>query len=172
MTGTHSQTDDNVRMRAVVLVEGESDRIALETLAARLGRPIPEVRAIGGSKGARRAVGELPGRRLIGLVDRAERADFERVLDTVFVCDPDLEGEFVRALGVAGVEAVIADAGELASFRRLQSQPFQRGRPPEAQLSRFFGGRSGNKARYAGLMASAVPLDRIPLPLAALLDAA
>jgi hypothetical protein len=156
---------------AIVLVEGESDRVALETLAARMGIGMPAVRVVGGSKGARRAAAELAGHRLVGLVDLGERADFERVLDTVFVCDPDLEGEFVRALGVTGVEAVIAAAGELTSFRSLQRQPFQRGRPVEAQLARFFGGRSGNKARYARLLADAVPLDRVPPPLAALLTA-
>lgn len=155
----------------VVLVEGESDRIALETLATRMGIRMPEVRVVGGSKGARRAAGQLVGVPLVGLVDVGERRDFERVLDTVFVCDPDLEAEFVRALGVAGVEAVIAEQGELESFRSLQRQPFQRERPVDAQLARFFGGRSGHKARYARLLAEAVPLDRVPPPLAALLAA-
>lgn len=155
----------------VVLVEGSSDAVAVTTLAARLGLSPPQVRPVGGSKGARRAALELTGHRLIGLVDAAERRDFERVLETVFVCDPDLESEFVRALGVEGVEAVIAAEGELGSFRRLQQQPFQRARTPEQQLARFFGGRSGNKPRYAALLAAAVPLDRIPPPLAALLDA-
>lgn len=155
----------------VVLVEGESDRIALETLAVRMGMRMPHVRVVGGSKGARRAAEELAGVRLVGLVDAGERRDFERVLDTVFVCDPDLEAEFVRALGVDGVEAVIAAQGELGSFRSLQQQPFQRTRPAEAQLARFFGGRSGNKARYARLLADAVPLERMPPPLVALLSA-
>ena len=155
----------------VVLVEGESDRIALQTLAARMGIGMPRVQVVGGSKGARRAAAELEGLRLIGLVDANERRDFERVLDTVFVCDPDLEAEFVRAMGVRAVEDVIAAQGELASFRGLQKQPFQRDRPLEAQLARFFGGRSGNKARYARLLAEAVPLDRVPAPLAALLAA-
>ena len=155
----------------VVLVEGQSDRIALETLAARMGMRMPQIRVVGGSKGARRAVSELRGTRLVGLVDVGERTDFERVLDTVFVCDPDLEAEFVRALGIEGVEAVIAEQGELGSFRSLQRQPFQRDRPVEAQLARFFGGRSGNKARYARLLAEAVPLERVPAPLAALLAA-
>lgn len=156
----------------VVLVEGESDRVALEVVARRTGRALPAVLVVGGSKGARRAVAEHAGEPLVGLVDVRERADFENVLDTVFVCDPDLEGEFVRALGVTRVEAVIAEQGELESFRRLQNQPFQRGRPPEAQLARFFGGRSGNKARYARLLADAVPLDRVPAPITAVLDAA
>ena len=39
-------------------------------------------------------------------------------------------------------------------------------------FARFFGGRSGNKARYARLLADAVPLDRIPGPIAAVLTAA
>jgi hypothetical protein len=157
----------------VVLVEGESDAIAVRVLAERLGMPEPQVVAVGGSKGARRAAERFAGARLVGLVDANERADFERVLDSssdrVFVCDPDLEAEFVRALGPDGVLDVIERNGELESFRRLQAQPFQRGRTVEQQLARFFGGRSGNKARYAALMADAVALERMPAPLAALL---
>lgn len=153
----------------VVLVEGVSDAVAVRVIAERLGVAALRVRPVGGSKGVRRAAAELAGERLVGLVDRAERRDFERVLDAVFVCDPDLESEFIRALGVGGVEAVIASQGELESFRRLQRQPFQRTRTPEQQLTRFFGGRSGNKPRYARLLAEAVPVDRIPRPLAALL---
>jgi len=155
----------------IIVVEGESDRAALETLADRLGLGMPHVMAVGGSKGAARAVAEFPGERLLGLVDAAERGDFERVLDSVFVCEPDLEGELVRALGIEGVEAVIAEQGELESFRRLQRQPAQRGRAAEQQLARFFGGRSGNKRRYAELLASALPLERIPPPIAHLLTA-
>lgn len=159
----------------IVLVEGDSDAIAVTTLAQRLGMPVPRVLAVGGSKGARRAVeqlgGESEGQRLVGLVDAAERFDFERVLDTVFVNDPDLESELVQALGFDGVETVIAEQGELDSFRRLQRQPFQREQTPDAHLARFFGGRSGNKARYARLLAEAVPLDRIPRPLSALMAA-
>jgi len=152
-----------------VLVEGVSDEIAIRTLAARLGMPSPHVIAVGGSKGARRVAEEHPDERLIGLVDASERRDFERVLDTVFVCDPDLEAEFIRALGRDGIEAVIAEQGELESFLLLQRQPFQRTQPFARQASRFFGGRSGNKARYAHLLAEAVPLDRVPPPLTELL---
>ncbi len=155
----------------IIIVEGESDRIAVETLGRRLGLTMPSVLAVGGSKGARRTVDAHAGARLIGLVDRAERRDFERVLDTVFICDPDLEAEFVRALGVDAVETLIERQRELESFRRLQRQPAQRTRTTEQQLSRFFGGRSGNKLRYAQLMAQAVPLDRVPPPIGALLEA-
>lgn len=158
----------------IVLVEGESDAVALRTLAARLALPEPRVVPVGGSKGARRAATEfaeqgISGERLLGLVDAAERRDFERVLDSVFVCDPDLEAEFVRAMGIDAVLAVMAAQGELDSFRRLQAQPFLRRAPIEHQLARFFGGRSGNKVRYARLLAAAVGLEAIPAPLAALL---
>ncbi len=156
---------------SIVLVEGDSDAVAVRTLAGRLGLPTPRVLPVGGSKGARRAAGQLDGQRLLGLVDAAERRDFERVLATVFVCDPDLEAEFVRALGIEGIEAVIAGQGELESFRRLQAQPNLSDKPVEHQLARFFGGRSGNKVRYARLLAEAVPLDAIPAPLAGLLAA-
>ena len=81
---------------SIVLVEGESDAAAVRTLAGRLGLPEPRVLPVGGSKGARRAARELDGQRLLGLVDAAQRRDFERVLETVFVCDPDLEAEFIR----------------------------------------------------------------------------
>ena len=53
----------------VVLVEGESDRIALQTLAARTGIRMPPIRVVGGSKGVRRVAAERAGDRLIGHVD-------------------------------------------------------------------------------------------------------
>jgi hypothetical protein len=40
------------------------------------------------------------------------------------------------------------------------------------QLRRFISGRSGNKDRYARLLADAVALDRTPQPLALVLDRA
>ncbi|MDL9979872.1 ATP-dependent endonuclease [Microbacterium candidum] len=155
-------------MSTVVVVEGESDRIAVETIAERFGLRVPEIHVAGGAQGARMVARTLVGRRLLGLVDNAERRALEPVVDEVFVCDPDLEGELIRALGAPAVERVIADQGELGSFRRLQAQPAQRGRPTEAQLARFISGRSGNKARYARLLAGAVPLPDVPAPLAAL----
>ncbi|MCR2810590.1 MULTISPECIES: ATP-dependent endonuclease [unclassified Microbacterium] len=157
---------------AVIIVEGDSDRVAVETIAGRLGLRVPVVVAVGGSKGAARAAAAHADERVIGLVDIAERRDFERVIKTVFVCDPDLEAEFIDALGVPAVVALIAGQGELASLRRLQRQPAQRSRTPEQQLARFFSGRSGNKLRYARLMAQAVPLEHAPPPIRALLRAA
>lgn len=156
----------------VIIVEGESDRVVLEVLSRRMGIVLPRIVPIGGASGVRRTVAEMADETVLGLVDRNERAHFDRVMTHVFVCDPDLEGELIRALGVEAIEAIIAEQHELESFRRLQNQPAQRGRPVAAQLARFFGGRSGNKLRYARLLASAVPGDRIPQPLAELIRAA
>lgn len=156
----------------VVLVEGASDAAAVETLAARMGLASLRIVAVGGSKGARRVAAELAGQRLLGLVDRAEQADFAGFVDELFVCDPDLEGEFVRTLGADGVLAIIEQQREGHSFSLLQRQPAQRNRTLEQQLIQFFTGRSGNKLRYATLLADAVPLERVPHPLSALLAAA
>src|SRR5262249_57623568 len=109
---------------------------------------------------------------VVGLCDAREERIFRRVLEQVHVCTPDIEGELIRALGSARVEQIIDAEGELASFRTLQKQPAQRGRPLEAQLSRFLGARSGNKERYARLFTEALDVDRVPAPLAAVLGPA
>ena len=85
-------------------------------------------------------------------------------------CSTDLEDELIRALGVAGVEEVIAREGELASLQTLRRQPAQRTRLPHERLHRFLGARSGNKERFARLLVGAVALDRVPPVLHAVLD--
>lgn len=69
-----------------------------------MGIALPRIVTVGGASGARRATSELPDENVLGLVDANERALFERVIEQVFVCDPDLEGELVRALGIGAVE--------------------------------------------------------------------
>jgi hypothetical protein len=154
----------------LILVEGVSDRAALETLARRRGLEPPEIAVLGGAY----AVGNYvrtasTDAELVGLCDAREEKIFRRVLEQVHVCTPDLEGELMRALGSERVEQIIDAEGELASFLTLQKQPAQRGQPLEAQLSRFLGGRSGNKERYARRFAEALDLDRVPAPLDAVL---
>jgi hypothetical protein len=82
-----------------------------------------------------------------------------------FVCTLDLEDELIRALGTEAVKRVIEAEGELRSLWTLQHQPAQRGRSTQDQLRRFMSGRSGNKHRYARLLADAMDLDRVPRPL-------
>jgi hypothetical protein len=181
-------------MRAVVLVEGFSDRVALETLAARRGRDLGTegvaVVALRGAGNIRSALGRYGpqglGVRLAGLCDAGEEGDFGRALAQAglgsrlgrpemerlgfFVCVQDLEDELIRALGVAAVQDVVAGQGELRSFRTLQKQPAQRSWTTEAQLRRFLGTHSGRKARYAEALVQALDLERVPRPLDLVLE--
>ena len=175
--------------RWAVLVEGPSDKAAVEALARRLGRDLDregvDVVSIGGAHAVGKFVSGLPsGVRAAGLCDAGEVVPFGRALERAgvastttreeleqlgfFICDPDLEGELIRALGAAGVEAVLEQTGKLSSFRTFQKQPQWRGRPVEAQLRRFFGSSAG-KTRHAPLMVEALDLERVPRPLELLL---
>ena len=175
--------------RWLVLVEGPSDRAALETLALRCGRDLEgervEIVAIGGAQAIGRVLSRLPPDvRIAGLCDEGEAGAFGRALERVgmrpaqtrgelerlgfFVCEPDLEGELIQSLGAAGVEAVLETSGKLSSFRTFQKQPQWQDRPVEDQLRRFFGSSAG-KIRHAPLLVEAVDLERVPRPLAALL---
>jgi hypothetical protein len=170
---------------AVVLVEGVSDQIALETLAARRGRSLEAERVvilpIGGAHAARRFLTRFAaeGVRLAGLCDVAEEEVFRRALtgagltwtEGFHVCVADLEDELIRAVGAAQVEALFAAQRELGSFRTLQNQAVWRGREIGAQLRRFLGSGARRKACYARLLVEAVDLDRVPRPLDAVLGA-
>lgn len=171
-----------------VLVEGESDRLAVETLALRLGYDLAALRvSVVPMGGATSIVHFLDrygpngaGHRLLGLCDAGESHVIARALGRAgigsgslaelgfHVCHADLEDELIRCLGIDAVLKVIAAQGELASFRLLQRQPSLRERPIPAQLRRFFGGRSGNKVRYAPLLVNALPAGHAPPPLARL----
>ena len=179
--------------RAVVLVEGISDRAALEALAERHGRDLKgegiAIVAIGGAQALGRFLAELGPRgrdlRLAGLCDAGEERDFRRALERAglgapatraamerlgfFVCVADLEDELIRALGAAGVEEVVAAQGDLRSFRTLQKQPAWQGRPPEQQLRRFMGSGGSRKTRYARLLVEALEPSKVPRPLSAVL---
>ena len=179
----------------LVIVEGASDRVALETLAARTGRSLEglgtSIVAIGGAHAIRRFLEQLVARdgdvRVAGLCDAGQEGYFKRALEAAglgagldcdgmarlgfFVCVEDLEDELIRALGPAAVEGVIEAQGELRSFRSFQRQPAQPGVTVEAQLRRFMGTHAGRKAQYARALVEAVDLDRVPEPLVQVLAA-
>jgi Overcoming lysogenization defect protein-like, TOPRIM domain len=161
---------------AVILVEGESDRVALEALAMRQGRDLEAARVLvvsmGGATNIRAFLERFGSEVVGGLCDAAEAGMYQRALETTdleargfFVCDADLEDELIRALGPARVEQVIAAEGELASLRSLQKQPAQRERTLEQHLHRFMGVRSARKYRYAILLVNALQPDEVPRPL-------
>ncbi len=182
--------------QAVVLVEGISDQIAVETLAARRGRDLGAERVvilpIGGAHAITRYLTQFgpagAGLRLAGLCDLGEENVFRRGLASAgigspgtradmeclgfYVCVEDLEDELIRAIGAARVEALIDSQGDLGSFRSLQRQPEWRNEPTGAQLRRFLGSGARRKLRYARLLARSVDLDRLPHPLEAVLTRA
>ena len=158
---------------AVVLVEGPSDRIALETLAARRRRDLAAegvaVVAIGGAQAIERTLRGLGGVRVAGLYDVAEERDVMRGLeragraaDGFFACDPDLEGELVRALGPERMLELVETRGQLGAFTTYRKQPAQRAKPLDAQLH---GWLHNWKIRYAAPLVEALDLDRVPRPL-------
>jgi hypothetical protein len=183
----------NGLVNTVVLVEGVSDRDALQALAARRGRDLDAegvcVLPMGGAMGVSRFLSLLGrrglGLRVRGLCDEAEERYVRRGLEQIgygtdlrraameelgfYVCVCDLEDELIRALGVEGVERVLEAGRDLARFRLFQNQPAQRGRAVERQLRRFMGTTSGRKAQYARALVSALDDDRTPRPLDRLL---
>jgi len=170
----------------VVLVEGTSDRIALETLAGRRSRDLRaegvSIVPIGGAQAIGRFLDRFGPRgldvKLAGLCDEPEERHFRRALERAglgfdltrgamerlgfFVCVANLEDELIRAVGADEVERIIEEQGDLGSFRTYQKQPAHRTRPTDEQLWGFMWNR---KQRYARLLVEAVDLSRVPRPL-------
>lgn len=173
----------------MVLVEGNSDRSSVETLARRLRIDLDErgvvVVALAGATNIGRFL-DLTEGRVHGLCDLAEAGYFARALAEsgrisdpevdqladagFFVCHRDLEDEMIRALGTGAVLDLIDSEGEAKVFRRFANQPAHRGRPLEALVHRFIGTRAGRKIRFGALMAESVPIDSIPSPLRSLIN--
>ena len=175
--------------RAAILVEGLSDRRAVETLAERRGHDLAaegvDVIPIGGAQAIRRALARFGPHgldvRLAGLCDAGEEGDFRRALEEAglgsdldrddmerlgfYVCVQDLEDELIRALGADRVEAIVAENGELRPFRTLQKQPAWDGRPLAEQLRRFMGSGGRRKIRYARFLVEALAPSEVPRPL-------
>jgi hypothetical protein len=174
---------DDKQLGAVVLVEGASDKVAVETLAERRGRNL-EAEGISVA-----SIGRFLTRfgpqgldvELAGLCDVAEESSYQRGLERAgfgshltradlerlgfYVCVADLEDELIRALGAASVERVVDAQGDLGSFRTLQKQPEWRRRTTEEQLRRFLGSGARRKIRYARLLVDALDLTQVPRPL-------
>lgn len=182
--------------RSLILVEGISDQIAIETLAERQGRDLAEegvvVVPIGGAHAVTRHLvrfgpqgADLP---IAGLCDAGEAELFRRGLATAglgspqttadmerlgfFVCVEDLEDELIRASGREPIEALLESQGDLPAFRTLQKQPDWRYERFEAQMHRFLGAGARRKLRYARLLVRALDPHQMPQPLEAVLGRA
>jgi hypothetical protein len=185
---TSSSTEAR-RPGAVVVVEGISDQVAIETLALRRGRNFASERVsvipIAGAHAIGRFLAEFASRpsgtRLAGLCDSREEGVFRAALERAgfgsmrtradlegagfFVCVEDLEDELIRALGAPSVEAVLETQGDLVAFRTFQKQPAWRGQEVERQLRRFMGSADRRKIRYARLLVEALDPAQVPRPL-------
>ena len=179
--------------RAVVLVEGISDQIALETLAGCQGRNLAAegtvIVPIGGAHAVTRYLvrfgPEGADLSIVGMCDAAEEHHVRRGLAAAgvgspqnrielerlgfFVCEKDLEDELIRASGRVAIEALLDTQGELGAFQTLQQQPAWRQESFEAQMRRWLGAGARRKLRYARLLVLSLPLDRMPRPLMAVL---
>jgi hypothetical protein len=175
--------------RALVLVEGISDQLVLEAVAACRGRDLEAdgivVVPIGGAQAIGRFLTRFgpqgSGTRLAGLCDVQEEGVFRRSLERAglgsgltrgdmerlgfYVCVDDLEDELIRALGPARAESVLESGGDLGPFRTFQKQPAWRGRPVEAQLRRFMGSADRRMLRYGPRFVEALAVSEIPRPL-------
>jgi hypothetical protein len=189
MNAVDSVNAEAAARRAVVLVEGISDQVALEALAERRGRDLGAegvvIVPMGGAQSIGRYLNLYGPRgldlRLAGLCDAGEEGEFRRGLERAglgvgltradmervgfYVCVADLEDELIRTLGAAAVEEVVAEHGDLGPFRTLQKQPAWQGRPVDQQLRRFMGSGGSRKIRYARLLVEAVDLTKVPRPL-------
>ncbi|GAB3633116.1 hypothetical protein GCM10027421_24690 [Microbacterium shaanxiense] len=181
------------RPRTVVLFEGASDLLAFEAAARRLDMVLERESItlvdMGGITNLRRRLAELRSEahpaRVLGLYDGAERRYVMRVLIDAgmlaadgepepigfFACERDLEAEVIAAAGPEFVLHTLAARGELTRFQMFQTQPAQRARSIEAQLHRFAGTAAGRKARFAADIVDALPVERMPRPIVALLRA-
>jgi len=165
-----------MQLRGVVLVEGTSDRRAVETLARRRGRDLQSegvaVVPMGGYGSLPHFLEQYRDVRLAGLYDVGEERHFLRALGCndrgelervgFYACTLDLEDELTRAVGPDGMERVLADQDELRAFRTYQKQLAHRDRPLEEQLHGFMWNR---KQKYAVLLVEALDLERVPRPL-------
>ena len=169
-----------------MLVEGVSDKLALETLAVRRGRDLAaegvSVLPVGGAQAIGRFLNLYgPGGSnvgLAGLCDAGEEGEFRRAVERAgfglalgradmerlgfYVCEADLEDELVRSLGAPVVEDILAAHGKLGSFRTYQKQPAHRARTTEEQLRGFL---NNWKIQLAAPLVEALDLSHVPRPL-------
>ena len=180
--------------RAIVLVEGVTDQLAVMLAARRLGRdleaggvsvvPINGAHAIG--RFLRKMGAEEPGAKLAGLYDEGEEAVIGAALERTgygpqpdrsqlekigfFACSVDLEDELIRAAGEAHLLRLIEREGDTQPWHTFQHQAAWHGRPVDQQFRRFIRSMSERNSRYVRAIVETIDPSRLPRPLRSLLD--
>lgn len=172
--------------RKAILVEGLSDKYAIEALAARKGKS-PDASGVSvvdmsGAGGIKAYLGLLGPNGLkvdlAGLCDVSDEGKWSKALGEngfakglnraamaklkFFVCDKDLEAELINAIGAAAVLVVIDKQGDKAAFEGFAKQPTQASKPLPDQLHDFLHGRN---IEYAPLLVDALDLSKVPASL-------
>lgn len=178
--GRPEQLDD---ARAVILVEGESDRAAVEAAAATLnfdlGADDVQIRVLGGATNfdkALRSLRDWPDMVIAGLCDANEASMWRDICGRhdsadvrFYVCDRDLEDELLRACGIERVETYIESVGELRPLRTMRKQGPWIDKPAMDQLHRFIRVKATRNIGYGSGLMALLDADEIPKPIAALL---
>jgi len=191
---TSPQVAESFFARSVILVEGPSDKLALQAAAEKLSKDLD-------SRGA--SIIELDGAntlatflKLVGktgfdlpiyaLCDADKESLWRSTLQSAgygtletradleafgfLVADRDLEDELIRALGVARVKAAITNEGDDSAWATFQKQGTQRGLPELEQLRNFIQVRTARKVQYAPVLVDLLQLHEVPNCLARIIN--
>lgn len=187
------QTTEAFFAETVILVEGISDLLAIRMLARRSDRDLDSAGATllsldGGGLFVHYLALFGPNGldlRLLGLVDADHEQTWSIALTNagvpiadrgalnaagVQVCVPDLEGEFVVALGTQRVAELLDEESQTADFEAWIVQKGLVQVSPERRQAAWIGRSSASKVFWAPVLAENTPLDDIPAPLSALLS--
>jgi energy-coupling factor transporter ATP-binding protein EcfA2 len=180
--------------RAAILVEGVSDKYAIEALALRTNRnldaegiSIVSMHGAGGIATFLKLLGQDGLKiKLIGLCDAAEESDWAKSLESnghgskldraamaslgFFVCDKDLEDVLITAVGEAATLELISNQGDAAAFKAFAKQPAHSGKTTKEQLHDFIHSR-GRHVTYAPLFVEQLDLSKLPPSLESVINA-
>jgi predicted ATPase len=180
--------------RKAILVEGASDKYALQALAARKGRNLNadgvSIVVMEGAGGIDTFLALLgpKGLRvdLAGLCDAAEEAKWSKALKAhglavkqdraemarigFFICDNDLEDVLITAVGEKATTQIIDGKGEKKTFGTFSRQPAQIGKSTHELLHDFLHTR-GRQVTYAPLLVDHINLGTVPTSLEGVIDA-
>jgi AAA domain, putative AbiEii toxin, Type IV TA system len=180
--------------RAVILVEGQSDKYALEAVAAKKKRnldadgvTIVAMRGAGGIATFLALLGPHGLKlKLTGLCDAKEESKWAQALEShgmgskldraamaavgFEVCDGDLEEVLIAAVGEKTALAIIDAQGDAGDFGSFAQQPTQKAKAVAQQLHDFLHSR-GRNITYAPLMVDAIDSARLPAPLESVINA-
>jgi len=191
---TTSENAEAFFARAVILVEGQSDKYALEAVAAKKKRnldadgvTIVAMRGAGGISTFLSLLGPNGLKlKLAGLCDAKEESKWAQALEAhglgskldrtsmatigFEVCDGDLEEVLIAAVGETTTLSIIDAQGDQADFNSFAQQPTQNTKSLSHQLHDFLHSR-GRNTTYAPLMVDAIDAGKLPAALENLINA-